>query len=120
MKVEMRHGCYSRAGNTAAREPVSRSWAAAPRERSPPKGTPECQNIDARWKEPHGDRLNVAVFNAWKPGEKRDCKMGFIGRDIPKDVLLGGLAQCVAARVRAMSMTDCSSQFPGAALGRKE
>ena len=33
---------------------------------------------------------------AWKPGEMRDSKMVFIGRDIPKDVLLDGLAQCVA------------------------
>ena len=32
----------------------------------------------------------------WKPGEKRDSKMVFIGRDMPKDVLLDGLAQCVA------------------------
>ncbi len=32
---------------------------------------------------------------AWKPGEKRDSKMVFIGRDMPKDVLLAGLAQCV-------------------------
>jgi G3E family GTPase len=32
---------------------------------------------------------------AWKPGEKRDSKMVFIGRDMPKDMLLGGLAQCV-------------------------
>jgi len=32
---------------------------------------------------------------AWKPGEKRDSKMVFIGRDMPKDVLLDGLAQCV-------------------------
>jgi G3E family GTPase len=34
---------------------------------------------------------------AWKLGEKRESKMVFIGRDMPKDVLLGGLAQCVAA-----------------------
>ena len=32
---------------------------------------------------------------AWKPGEKRDSKMVFIGRDMPKDMLLVGLAQCV-------------------------
>jgi len=32
---------------------------------------------------------------AWKPGEKRDSKMVFIGRDMPKDVLLDGLAQCM-------------------------
>jgi probable HAF family extracellular repeat protein len=36
------------------------------------------------------------IGSAWKPGEKRDSKMVFIGRDMPKDVLLDGLAQCVA------------------------
>ena len=34
---------------------------------------------------------------AWKLGEKRESRMVFIGRDMPKDVLLDGLAQCVAA-----------------------
>lgn len=53
---------YSRAGNTATHEPVGRWWAAAPRERWPGKGTPERQNIDARWKEPFSDRLNEVVF----------------------------------------------------------
>ncbi len=33
---------------------------------------------------------------AWKPGEKRDSKMVFIGRDMPKSLLLDGLAQCLA------------------------
>ena len=31
----------------------------------------------------------------WKPGEKRESKMVFIGRDMPRDVLLDGLAHCV-------------------------
>ena len=53
---------YSRAGNTATHEPVGRWWAAAPRERWPAKGTDERRNIEARWKEPHGDRLNEVVF----------------------------------------------------------
>lgn len=53
---------YSRAGNTATHEPVGRWWAAAPRERWPAKGTDERTNIDARWKEPHGDRMNELVF----------------------------------------------------------
>jgi len=53
---------YSRAGNTATHEPVGRWWAAAPRERWPAKGTAERQNIDTRWKEPYGDRLNEVVF----------------------------------------------------------
>jgi G3E family GTPase len=34
---------------------------------------------------------------AWKPGEKSKSKMLFIRRDMPKDELLGGLAQCLAA-----------------------
>jgi G3E family GTPase len=33
----------------------------------------------------------------WKPGETRQSKMVFIGRGMPKEVLLDGLAQCVAA-----------------------
>ena len=35
---------------------------------------------------------------AWKPGEKRESKIVFIGRDMPNDVLLEGLGQCVAAK----------------------
>jgi G3E family GTPase len=34
----------------------------------------------------------------WKLGEKRESKMVFIGRDMPKDTLLDGLAQCVARK----------------------
>jgi G3E family GTPase len=33
----------------------------------------------------------------WKPGETRESKMVFIGRDMPKEMLLDGLRQCVAA-----------------------
>jgi G3E family GTPase len=33
---------------------------------------------------------------SWKAGEKRESKMVFIGRDMPKEVLLDGLAQCAA------------------------
>ncbi len=53
---------YSRAGNTATHEPVGRWWAATPRERWPAPGTAERRNINARWKEPYGDRLNEVVF----------------------------------------------------------
>lgn len=35
---------------------------------------------------------------AWNIGEKRESKLVFIGRGMPKDVLLAGLAQCVAGR----------------------
>jgi G3E family GTPase len=31
------------------------------------------------------------------PGEKRESKIDFIGRDMPEEVLLDGLVQCVAA-----------------------
>jgi G3E family GTPase len=53
---------YSRTGNTATHEPVGRWWAAAPRSRWPAPDTPERQNINSRWKEPYGDRLNEVVF----------------------------------------------------------
>jgi len=53
---------YSRAGNTATHEPVGRWWASAPRDRWPPKGSPQRGAIDARWQEPWGDRLNEVVF----------------------------------------------------------
>ncbi len=91
---------YSRAGNTATHEPVGRWWAAAPRERWPSQGTPERRNIDARWKEPYGDRLNEVVFigrnmdraaieEAWKAihlnfTEARKGALGIKGwRDLP-------------------------------------
>jgi G3E family GTPase len=41
--------------------------------------------------------MGSAVGADWKPGEKRESKMVFIGRDMPKDLLLAGLAQCVAS-----------------------
>jgi G3E family GTPase len=34
--------------------------------------------------------------SAWKAGEKRESKMVFIGRDMPKEMLLDGLAHCAA------------------------
>jgi G3E family GTPase len=37
------------------------------------------------------------VGAAWKPGEKRESRMVFIGRDMPKELLLEGLAQCAAS-----------------------
>ena len=38
--------------------------------------------------------------SVWKAGEKRESKMVFIGRDMPKELLLDGLAQCVAGAAR--------------------
>ena len=32
----------------------------------------------------------------WKQGERRESKIVFIGKDLPKELLLAGLAQCVA------------------------
>jgi G3E family GTPase len=39
----------------------------------------------------------------WKAHEQRESKMVFIGRDMPKDILLMGLAQCVAELNPAVS-----------------
>ena len=38
--------------------------------------------------------------SVWKRGEQRNSKMVFIGRDMPKDVLLDGLAQCVVGAAK--------------------
>ncbi len=38
----------------------------------------------------------------WKSGDIRESKMVFIGRDLPKDVLLDGLRQCVAEAERTI------------------
>jgi hypothetical protein len=32
----------------------------------------------------------------WMPGEKKQNKMVFIGIDLPKDILMQGLEQCLA------------------------
>ncbi len=32
----------------------------------------------------------------WPPGEKRHSRMVFIGIDLPRDILLQGLQQCLA------------------------
>ena len=34
---------------------------------------------------------------AWKKGETRCSTLVFVGRDMPKDAILGGLEQCLAA-----------------------
>ena len=53
---------YARTGNIATIEPVGQWWAAAPRDRWPPAGTPERKGLDATWQEPYGDRINEVVF----------------------------------------------------------
>ena len=50
---------YSRAGNTATHEPVGRWWASAPRDRWPPRGSPQRQAIKAR--EAAGQRLETTL-----------------------------------------------------------
>jgi G3E family GTPase len=40
--------------------------------------------------------MGTDVGGPWKRDESRETKIVFIGRDMPKDVLLDGLAQCVA------------------------
>ncbi|MBA4266348.1 MAG: cobalamin biosynthesis protein CobW [Comamonadaceae bacterium] len=41
----------------------------------------------------------------WGPDEQRETRMVFIGRDMPKDVLLAGLQLCVAAAEKKESVT---------------
>ncbi len=43
---------------------------------------------------------------AWKPGEQGESKLAFIGRILPRDMLMQGLAQCVA------SANDATSRWP--------
>jgi G3E family GTPase len=91
---------YSRAGNTATHEPIGRWWAAVPRGRWPAAGSAERQDIESRWQEPYGDRLNEVVFigrrmdraaieAAWKamhltPTEARQGRAGMQGwRGLP-------------------------------------
>ncbi len=40
--------------------------------------------------------MGSELGTAWKPNEARETKIVFIGRDMPKEVLLLGLSQCVA------------------------
>ena len=53
---------FSRAGRVATHEPVGQWWANAPKERWPAQGTSARKEIDTRWVEPFGDRLNEVVF----------------------------------------------------------
>ncbi|HEY0061064.1 MAG TPA: GTP-binding protein, partial [Telluria sp.] len=46
--------------------------------------------------------LMTSEFGApWKKTEKRESRMVFIGRDLPKDLLLDGLSDCAAGAARA-------------------
>jgi G3E family GTPase len=42
--------------------------------------------------------MGTELGAAWKPGEPRETKIVFIGRDMPKDVIMLGLANCVASQ----------------------
>ena len=53
---------FSRAGRMSTHEPVGQWWANAPRSRWPVEGTRARSDIETRWQEPWGDRLNEVVF----------------------------------------------------------
>ena len=38
----------------------------------------------------------LSLYRAWAEGEARTSKMVFIGIDLPKDIFLQGLEQCLA------------------------
>jgi G3E family GTPase len=46
----------------------------------------------------------------WKPGEKRESKMVFIGRDMPREVLLDGLAHCVSGNGGRVDRSSAASR----------
>jgi G3E family GTPase len=41
----------------------------------------------------------------WKKGEKRDSRIVFIGKDLPRDVILEGLEQCLVSAGKAAAKT---------------
>ena len=41
------------------------------------------------------DAMGSDLGPSWGPGEQRSSKMVFIGIELPKDILLQGLAQCL-------------------------
>ena len=46
---------------------------------------------------------------AWKKGEARDSKIVFIGRDMPKDVILQGLEQCLVGAGQASTKSKAAA-----------
>ena len=44
--------------------------------------------------------LGSELGSPWKAGEKRGSKMVFIGRNVPREMLLAGLSQCTAKKRR--------------------
>ena len=54
----------------------------------------------------------------WAPGEKKTSKMVFIGIDLPKDILLQGLEQCVVLSSNSRAQAGCGSRRPNATAWR--
>jgi len=40
--------------------------------------------------------MGAGLGRRWQPGEKPSRKMVFIGRNLPKDMFIKGLEQCLA------------------------
>ena len=45
--------------------------------------------------------MGSELGSAWRPGEKRESKMVFIGKNMPKDSIMSGLSQCVEKKASA-------------------
>jgi G3E family GTPase len=45
--------------------------------------------------------MGADAGKAWQPGEKRHSKMVFIGRKMPKEVILNGLKQCELSKTKS-------------------
>jgi G3E family GTPase len=46
------------------------------------------------------------IGRPWSVGERRESKLVFIGRNLPKDALIGQLGQCLVAAPPASSTID--------------
>jgi G3E family GTPase len=45
--------------------------------------------------------MGSELGSAWRPGEKRESKMVFIGKNMPKDSIMSGLSQCIDKKASA-------------------
>jgi G3E family GTPase len=45
--------------------------------------------------------MGSELGSAWRPGEKRESKMVFIGKNMPKESIMSGLSQCIDKKASA-------------------
>jgi G3E family GTPase len=45
--------------------------------------------------------MGSELGSAWRPGEKRESKMVFIGKNMPKESIMSGLSLCIDKKASA-------------------